>query len=367
MRDVEVAEPVGIWRSAGSYFEPYVDPEFRLSLGEGNTPLVSMPALAEHIGVAALMLKRDDLSPGGSHKCRSLAYRISLGRQQGNQAFVISSSGNAAVAASLYTAAAGLRLIAFVSPQTSAVKLGALERPNVIVVQSEKPRNLARYAARVFEVPNLTPSLDDLSIEGFKSIAVELLEQSDFDDVFTFVTSASSFMGIGQVLRQHDQSQRFNRQHAVHAVQAGDAAAVAGPSDSRFASRQAAGNLQPSHLAGLLGIDETPRAEAARQLMSASGGRGWVQDDTEIAAAAALLRQSGIDTSAEGAACLSAAMRARQEGALSTKSRVVVMLTGHGSQWTAPPPSTGMTLRLDGYNELRQALSPVLGSPRKPA
>lgn len=355
-RQAGAGDGPGIWSFAHLY-EPSVDAPHRVSLGEGWTPLVPMPALAEHLGVAEIRLKRDDLSPGGSHKARSLAYRVSLARQRGEPALCISSSGNAAVAASLYCAHAGLRLFAFVSPATSPVKMAALARAGTIVVQSARPRNLARYASRLFGVPNVTPSLDEASIEGFKSMGGEVLEQSGTlpDAVFSFVTSGSSMVGMARALAD------AGRSPALHAVQAGSHAAIAGAgaADPRFVAEQSQPpGVAPSRLAGLLAVDDTPRAEEARRVVAESGGRGWVQHDDEIVDAADRLRSLGVDTSPEGAACVSAVRRARSEGVLGPSSRVVVILTGHGSQWPsdAPVPTGGETHACGGYAEVRALL-----------
>lgn len=344
------ADRLGIWRWAAAFCES-VPPLHRLSLGEGRTPLVALPSVADRIGVAQLWVKRDDLSAGGSHKARSLAYRVSLARARGEHTLLLSSSGNAAVAASLYCAAGDVRLLAFVSPDTSPVKLAALHRAGTTIVRTERPRNLARYASRVFGIPNLTPSLDDLSIEGFKTIGLELHEEApDATDFFTFATSGSSLIGTARAATGTRWGAR------LHAVGAGGAGTLAGALDPRFDS----GSMPRSSRAGLLGIDDSPRADDARACMQASGGRGWVQRDDEIDEAHRWLADAGIDTSAEGAANLSAVARARREGGLGRDSRVVVMLCGHATQWHGPTPDAN-AVDLDSYLTLRRHLIDACG------
>ena len=340
----------GIWRWASAYREP-VDLAHRLSLGEGGTPLVALPGLARALDVTVLWVKRDDLSPGGSHKSRSLAYRVSLARQRGERTLLLSSSGNAAVAASLYCAAAGLRLLAFVSPDTPAVKLAALHRQGTLVIRTEKPRNLARYASRVFGIANLTPSLDDLSIEGFKSIGLELHEAApEATDFFTFATSGSSFIGAARAAVSSGWRAR------LHVVGAGAAGALAGALDPRFDATQ----MARSTLAGLLGIDESPRADDARACAATSGGRGWVVTDDEIAQAHGWLGDAGIDTSGEGAASIAAVARARREGVLEASARAVVLLCGHATQWRGEPRPIDAA-DVSSYLELRGLLAERCG------
>ncbi len=82
-------------------------------------------------------------------------------------------------------------------------------------------------------------------------------------------------------------------------------------------------------------------------------------DDEEISAAHGLLRQHGIDTSAEGAACVAAVKRARTEGRLAAQARVVVLLTGHATQWRGE--AAGETSDVDSYLALRTLLRERFG------
>src|SRR5438874_13204964 len=99
----------GIWRFAGRL--PPIDESARVTLGEGSTPLEESPALARWAGLRRLWLKREDRNPTGSHKDRGAAYQISRCRATGDRVAVISSSGNAAVAASTYGSAAGVTVV----------------------------------------------------------------------------------------------------------------------------------------------------------------------------------------------------------------------------------------------------------------
>ena len=65
-----------------------------------KTPQLPHPKLAEGLGLPnELWLKREDLHHYGSHKGRSIPLMISEYRKQGVSNFIISSSGNAALAA----------------------------------------------------------------------------------------------------------------------------------------------------------------------------------------------------------------------------------------------------------------------------
>jgi len=67
-----------------------------------KTPLINAENLAKQLGLPALYFKREDLHPYGSHKGRSIPKMIEKYTTEGICDFVISSSGNAALAAALF-------------------------------------------------------------------------------------------------------------------------------------------------------------------------------------------------------------------------------------------------------------------------
>jgi threonine synthase len=79
-----------------------------VSLGEGNTPVVSLPAIARRLGLARLSAKLELLNPTGSYKDRVAAMSLSLARSRGNAGWIATSSGNAGMAMAAYGARAGL-------------------------------------------------------------------------------------------------------------------------------------------------------------------------------------------------------------------------------------------------------------------
>lgn len=79
-----------------------------ISLGEGSTPCLSLPRLAQELGIARLSAKHEGLNPTGSHKDRMCAQAVSRALDAGIGSVVLASSGNAALSAAAYCAAAGL-------------------------------------------------------------------------------------------------------------------------------------------------------------------------------------------------------------------------------------------------------------------
>jgi len=85
----------GMWR--WRELLPVRDARFMISLGEGDTPLLKVPRLAEACGARDLLVKDESLNPTGSFKARGLAAAVSKAVELGLRDFVIPTAGTPAV------------------------------------------------------------------------------------------------------------------------------------------------------------------------------------------------------------------------------------------------------------------------------
>ncbi len=236
---------------------------------------------------------------------------------------LISSSGNAAVAAAAYCAAADVHLVAFVAPDTPPAKLGPLSRHGARIVVSPKALGMAKDVALATGLPNLRPSTHPWAVPGYMTLGWELAEEApDAEAVFLFVGSGATLVGLHRArLAGAGSSAPWNA--ALHAVQGAGAAPVVSALNP-----QAQRDPKPAASLGALGARKTRRVGEAARAVSSSGGTGWVVSDDQAQEAAAILGQHGVETSLEGAASVAAAARAARAGG---PRRVVAILTGHAS------------------------------------
>ena len=96
-----------LWRFAEVL--PVRDPAFRLTLGEGATPLLDSPRLADALGVERLWIKDEGQNPTASFKARGLVLAVARAWELGAETVALPSAGNAGSATAAYAAAAGLR------------------------------------------------------------------------------------------------------------------------------------------------------------------------------------------------------------------------------------------------------------------
>jgi len=78
-------------------------PEAAVSLGEGATPLVECPALADAMGVGRVLLKDEGANPTGTFKDRGQSLAMTAARQHGAADIALNSAGNAGQAAAART------------------------------------------------------------------------------------------------------------------------------------------------------------------------------------------------------------------------------------------------------------------------
>lgn len=293
-------EEKGIWRYANFYSE-LIRPENRLVLGDGNTEESEDASIGDLAG-GKVYFKREDENETESLKGRSLAYQVSLAKQNGLKELVISTSGNAGIAASAYCKKAGIKLYIFISPETEKEKIASMQKYGPMIIRSKKAIRLANYLSARKKMRNLRPSRDDSSIEGFKSISFEIHEHlKDIDALFTFVTSGSSFVGMGRAYEQLLNHGEIKKLPKLFAVQSGEIFSIAEEFDKIAGMRK--------NSAGMLGVRETRRKDEIISLIKKSGGSSFYVSDSEIESGKKIIEDAGIRTSPEGCASFAGLLR----------------------------------------------------------
>jgi len=81
-----------------------------VSLGEGDTPLVSSPKLSSRVGRGCeVLVKNEGVNPTGSFKDRGMTVAVSRAIDAGARALICASTGNTSASAAAYAARAGVR------------------------------------------------------------------------------------------------------------------------------------------------------------------------------------------------------------------------------------------------------------------
>lgn len=173
-----------MWRYFGML--PVDDRKWIVSQGEGWTPLLDAPRLAEHLGVGRLLLKNETVNPTGSFKDRQVSVGMSKARERGVETVAVVSSGNVAASASSYASLAGLTCRVFTpsnAPDDRLVqarmygaaffKVQTLSSSRIFELVSEACRK------RDWHLLSTAGLYNPFHVEGAKTIAYELYEQAE--------------------------------------------------------------------------------------------------------------------------------------------------------------------------------------------
>lgn len=178
------------------------------SLGEGDTPLVELPGLAEELGLQRLSIKLESANPTGSHKDRMSAQFVARARDRGCSGVIAASSGNAGASLAAYAAAAGLPCIIVTTPAISPPWRRAIEMAGAEIIYTED--SLERWAIVRRKVGEegyasatnyLDPPVgsDPYGVDGYKTLGYELAEDqatAEVDAVFVPTARGDLLWGI---------------------------------------------------------------------------------------------------------------------------------------------------------------------------
>jgi threonine synthase len=295
-----------------------------LALGEGGTPCVELPVLAQTMKLGRLTAKLEWCNPTGSHKDRMSARLIARARSCNAPLVVAASSGNGGLSVAAYAARAGLpteiAVTAALAPsyRRAMAAHGArlFEAPDSLARWEHLARRVTEgaFAATNYRLPAI--GTDPFGIEGYKTLAAELAGPEQPDVVI--VPSARGdllsglrlgFEEIGGVLPRLVAVEPFPR---LARVMAGE------DYRSRFDGRTAQVSI----------AGETVTFQALCALR-ATGGLAVPVDDNAARRAQARLAACGLHAELSAAATLAALDEIARDGRLAGR-HVILVLTGSG-------------------------------------
>ncbi|MCK6621298.1 MAG: threonine synthase [Calditrichaceae bacterium] len=319
---------------------PLRDDRYRLSLGEGFTPLIRAENLGRELGFTNLWIKEEGVNPTNSFKARGLAVAISRAHELGVRAVSIPSAGNAAGAMCAYAALAGMSAYVYMPkdvPHPFIAECRALGAEVTLVegLITDCGRLAAQHLAedRRFDVSTLK---EPYRIEGKKTMGYELAEQLGWNlpDVIIYPTGGGTgLVGMWKAFAEMEQlgwiSSRRPRMVTVQAE--GCAPMVKAFWEGReFAepwenARTAADGLRvPAAVGDFLIL---------RALRESRGTAVAVTDREMLQSANRIGRTQGIFASPEGGATLAAFLRLRRSGWIADGESVVLFNTGSGHKY----------------------------------
>jgi threonine synthase len=319
---------------------PITDATPRLTLGEGDTPLLAAPRLAKIIGCRALFLKFEGMNPTGSFKDRGMVLAVAKAVERKAQAVLCASTGNTAASAAAYAAAAGLRCgvvlpAGYVAPGKLAQALAYGAQVVAIDGSFDQALDLVRQMVSASGA-ELVNSLNPSRLEGQKTAAFEVCDALEGapDVVALPVGNAGNITAYWKGFREYREAGKVDAVPKMWGFQASGAAPLVEGHPIEH----------PQTLATAIRIGKPARGDEALAAVANSGGLMAAVTDGEIIEAYRLVAaRQGIMCEPASAAAIAGLLRLSREGSDLSQLTIVAILTGHGLK----DPTTALSLFAD--------------------
>jgi threonine synthase len=316
----------GLWRWAELL--PVRDPTHRVSLGEGDTPLLELGN--------GLLVKDEGLNPTGSFKARGAAVGASRARELGARHVALPTNGNAGAAWSAYGRRAGLTVTVVVPADAPAVtRSEALATGAGTAVVAGLIGDAGAMVARAvaaregwFDVSTLK---EPYRVEGKKTMGLEIAEQLGWraPDVVVYPTGGGvGLIGIAKAFAELRElgwltgpATRF-----VVAQSSGCAPVVRAHQDGAETTEPWP---DPRTVAYGITVAAPLGGPQLLRILRESGGTAVAVDDADaLATRADCAATTGMLLSPEGAVALHAVRTLTAQGWVTPADGVVVLNTG---------------------------------------
>jgi len=310
-----------------------------VTIQEGNTPLYEVPDVAAAADVADVRVKHEGMNPTGSFKDRGMTVGVRVAQELGVERLACASTGNTSAALAAYGARADTPVLVLLPAGKVAagkVAQAALHGARICEVDG----NFDACLDVVAELADrgeayLLNSLNPFRLEGQKTIAFEILEQSRDatgewpDRIVLPVGNAGNTAALYKAFRElvaagemdADEMPKLTGVQAegaapmVEAVEAGRDHVERWDHVETRATAIRIGNPvnAPKALPGIYGTDGTAVA---------------VSDD-QITDAQRMLAEDGVGVEPASAASVAGLLELRERGTIGGDEQVVCLTTGH--------------------------------------
>ncbi|MBK4213016.1 threonine synthase [Bacillus safensis] len=306
-------------------FLPVNESTPKLTLNEGNTPLVHLAKLSEKLGIE-LHVKTEGVNPTGSFKDRGMVMAVAKAKEEGNDTIMCASTGNTSAAAAAYAARADMKCIVIIpdgkiafGKLAQAVMYGA----EIIAIDGNFDDALKIVRSICEKAPiALVNSVNPYRIEGQKTAAFEICEQlGSAPDVLAIpVGNAGNITAYWKGFKEYHEKKGTGLP-VMRGFEAEGAAAIVRNEVIE----------QPETVATAIRIGNPASWKQAVAAANESNGKIDEVTDEEILHAYQLIaREEGVFAEPGSCASIAGVLKQVKSGEIKPGSKVVAVLTGNG-------------------------------------
>lgn len=325
---VRVNRTTDRWSGILNHYEdwlPLTEQTPRLSLCEGNTPLIPSVRLSERLQTN-VYFKYDGANPTGSFKDRGMVLAVAKAAESGSKTVICASTGNTSAAAAAYAARAGLRTVILIPD--GYVALGKLAQAmmygaTMIAIRGnfDEALTIVRELAETLPV-TVVNSINPFRLEGQQTAAFEVCDAlGQAPDLLCIpVGNAGNISAYWKGFEAYRKRGEVHNSPRMFGFEAEGAAAIVRgePID------------HPETFATAIRIGKPASWDLAVAAARDSGGAIESVTDDQIRQAYQLIASEGILAEPASAASVAGLLQLAAAGEVDLGEHVVCVLTGNG-------------------------------------
>ncbi len=331
----------GFWRWADKI--SFIEKNSRITLGEGDSPLVKSRSIGPQLGFDNLYFKLETANPSGSFKDRFAVVAVADLLSRGVKRCLATSSGNTGAALATYCAAAGIECTIAILETTPLGKLTQMLAHGAKLIrvkgfgldpeQTVAAFEMLENAGREWGCPPQISAFhySPVGMSGTQTISYELAEQfARFDSRpdHVFVPAGGGGFALGTAIGFEQLAKQGAPMPCIEVVQPVGNDTIA--SSLRRGDEKARAVQCTTKISGLQVASVIDGNEVVTHCR-ASGGTGHVVTDSDIwKTQKRLAREEGIFSEPAGAVATTGALKAIAAGEIDPNKIVVCLITGSG-------------------------------------
>jgi len=334
----------GLWRWAELL--PVRDPTQRLTLGEGDTPILPVSHLATVLQMKQLYIKDESSNPTATFKARGLAVAVARAGELGVKNFVIPTAGNAGGALAAYAARAGKQAYVFMPKDAPLMNQYEVEATGAKLTLVDGLISDAAHAAKNEAANACTASGEhwfDVStlrepyrLEGKKTMGFEIAEYFEWNLPEVIIYPTGGGTGLVGMWKAFDELEQLGwigcKRPRMVCVQALGCAPIVKAFQKGLRRTETWVNAQT--IASGLRVPTVFADRLILDLLQSSQGIAISVSDEEILAAQKyIVSMEGIFAAPEGAATFAALQRLLKMQWISPDACVLLLNTGSGLKY----------------------------------
>ncbi len=335
--------PFDMWR----YREllPLRSDDFKVTMGEGGTPLLHATNLGLMLGCPHIYFKDERQGPTGSFKDRQASLAISVMKENGITEAIVASTGNVAISYSAYSALAGIKMWTFLtslvpSEKMREVALYGSEVIKVTATYDQTKKVAADFAARkgIF----LDRGIRGISArEGMKTLAFEIGEQLPAllgpgetlwrvpDWYFQSVSGGMGPVGVWKAFEELKILGLVDRMPKLACIQAAGCAPMVNSFNKGLEEAEPVLNPQTRVITIATGSPGPAYAYLRRVILEHGGAFEAVTDEETFRAMHVMAKLDGISMEPAAATAFAGVFKLLSKGVIKRDEVIVVNCSGH--------------------------------------